>query len=242
MQKPLGNLKVNGIELSVQYADCTLFVGRLDVETATTGGELNIRNIPFPSALAVSQLSGKTYSSVDCTKEVYENSVFKPTVFFRNDYFAIRSIEFTAKNYSNKTLQLALELQAGEAENGLSLSVIGEIYAECNPIDSRYLLAGNLGPIPIRFAEHYLPIIGLPKILEGASLLDITKMMGQPNHQGGGLHPMYGQIPQWVRYTLPNCYFHIQFEANIATQVAIMPLTDPPCDLMVSVPSVSAGM
>lgn len=231
IEKPFGHLKVNGTEFSVQYADCSLFVGRLDVDTVITGGDLAILNIPFPSAVRFDQLSGKTYSSVDCTKDVYENSISKPSVSFRNDYFAICSIEFTSIKYANGSLHLALELQATEAENALSLSVMGEIHAECYPIDSRRLLLGVLGPIPIRFAEYYLPMIGLPGISEGASLLDVTKILGQPNHRGGGLHPQYRMIPTWIRYTMPSCYLRFQFEDNIATQITIMSLTDPPCDV-----------
>jgi hypothetical protein len=231
MEKPFGHLKVNGTEFSVQYADCSLLVGRLNIETVISGGDLAILNIPFPSAVRFDQLSGKTYSSVDCRTEVFENSIFKPAVCFRHDYFEICSIDLTSIKYATEFLHLALELHAAEGKNAVSLSVMGEIHAECYPIDSRRLLSGILGTIPIRFAEYYLPMIGLHGISEGASLLDVTTILGQPNHRGGGLHQQYGMIPTWIRYTLPSCYLRFQFEDNIATQITIMSLTDPPCDL-----------
>lgn len=232
MEKTLGNLKVNGTEFSVEYAVCNLFVGRLTVDIATTGGDLAILDIPFPSAVRFDQLSGKTYSNIDCTKEVFENPIFKPAVRFRNDYFEIGSIEFTSISYSNGCLHLALELHASEDVNAVSLSVMGEIHADCCPIDSGRLLSGIVEPIPIRFAEHYLPMIGLPGISEGASLLEVTKIFGQPAHRGGGLHPQYGMIPTWIRYTLSSCYLRFQFQNDIATQITIMSLTDPPCDVL----------
>lgn len=232
MSTPSGVLKVNGTEVTVQDADCSIFVGRLDIDTATTGGDLAIFNIPFPSAVTIGQIVGKTYSSGDCTREVYENSCFKPSVSFRNDYYTIHSIEITSRDCSNGRIQFELNLNAADTETGLDLSVVGEIIAECSSIDSWQLLSGGAGPIPIRFAEYYLPIIGLPRISEGATVSDITGLFGEPTHRGGGLHPKYGIIPIWIRYTLPNYYLRFQFENDKATQVTIMSLSDPPCDLV----------
>ncbi len=229
--KPSGQLKVNETEFAVQDADCSIFVGRLDVDTATTGGDLAIRSIPFPSAVTFDQIVGKSYSSVDCTRELYENSIFKPAVIFRNDYYTIRSIDFASEDYSNGNLDFELDLNAVDTETGQLLSVSGMMHAECYPIDRWRLLSGHSGPIPIRFAEYYLPMIGLPMISDRASSSEITRVFGQPTHQGGGLHPDFGMIPKWIRYTLPNCYLHFQLEDNTATQVTIMSLSDPPCDI-----------
>lgn len=232
MSTLLGHLLVNGTEVAVQDADCSIFVGRLDIDTATTGGDLAIRNIPFPSAVEFDQITGKSYSSVDCSKESYESSCFKPAVIFRNDYYGIRRIEFAAKDYKDVRLHFQLELNADDSESGSSLSVAGEIHAECYPFDSWRLLSGISGPIPIRFSKHYLPMIGIPGISEGATLSDITGQFGQPTHRGGGLHPKFGRIPIWIRYTLPNCYLRFQFENDQATQITIMSLSDPPCDIV----------
>jgi hypothetical protein len=231
MGKPLGQLKVNNTEFFVQDADCSIFVGRLDVDTATTGGDLAIRHIPFPSAVTFEQIAGKNYSCADCTRELFENSIFSPTLFFRNDYCTIRSIEFASKDYSNGNLQVELDLKAVNAETGQLLSVAGTILAECYPIDRFRLLYGHAGPIPIRFAGFYFPLIGLPIISDRASCSEITSVFGLPDHQGGGLQPDFGIIPKWIRYTLPDCYLHFQFENDLATQVTIMSLSDPPCDI-----------
>jgi len=82
MENCFGMLTVNGKELQVLEADCSLFVGRLSIDTTTSDGDLAIRNIPFPLAFKIEDLSGTSFSSSDCTKEVYENSIFKPWVNF----------------------------------------------------------------------------------------------------------------------------------------------------------------
>lgn len=235
MGKPSGHLKVNENEFAVQDADCSIFVGRLNVDTSTTGGDLAICNVPFPSAVTFDQIAGKNYSSANCINESYENSIFKPAVSFRNDYYTIRSIDFASKDYSNGYLDFELNLNAIDTETDLLLSVSGKIHAECYPIDSWRLLLGHSGPIPIRFADYYLPMIGLPRISDRATSSEIVRVLGQPTHRGGGLHPRFGIMPKWIRYTLPNCYLHFQFENEIATQVTIMSLSDPPCDIATTV-------
>jgi hypothetical protein len=90
----------------------------------------------------------------------------------------------------------------------------------------------TLEPIPIRFASYYLPIIGLPPVPKDATLSDITRIFGPPTHQGGGLHPKIGMIPMWLRYTMSNCFVRFQLENERATDLTIMSLDDPPCDLV----------
>ncbi len=231
MSKPLGQLKVNDMTFAVQDADCSIFVGRVDVDTATTGGDLAIRNIPFPTAVTFEQIAGRKYSCVDCTKELFENSIFSPAVVFRNDYYIIRSIEFAIKDYSNGNLYVEFDLKAVITEPSQWMSVSGTILSECYPINRYRLLSGHAGPIPIRFAGFYLPLIGLPGISDGASCDEITSVFGLPDHQGGGLQTNFGIIPKWIRYTLPDCYLHFQFENDMATQVTIMSHSDPPCDI-----------
>ncbi len=227
----MGHLNVNGTETTVHDAECDLFCGRLGVDASISCGDLGIYNIPFPSAVKFDQLSGESYSCADCTKEVYETT-FTPSVRFRNTHCAIRSIKLDSLNYSNGIINFAIDLYAVGTESDTLLSVNGEVRAECSPIHSLTLLSGVRGPMPIRFAEYYMPIIGLPGIKEGTSLSDLTKIFGQPHHCGGGLHPQYGRIPQWIRYTLQNCYLRFQFENEIVTEVFVMSIDDPPCDLL----------
>jgi len=231
MEKLFGLVKVNGLELAVQDADCSLFVGRLNLDSATTGGDLAISNVPFTSAVRFDEISGKRYSCADCTKGVYENSIFKPAVYFRNDSFAIISIDIASGSCSNGFIEFTIDVWGIDYENNGTISVSGKICAACYPIDAQQLLYGLSGPIPIRFAEYYLPIIGLPGIAEGTTLSGVIKIFGQPNHRGGGLHAQYGSISNWIRYTLTNCYLHLQFIDDLVTQVTIISLNDPPCDL-----------
>ena len=108
-----------------------------------------------------------------------------------------------------------MDLHAIESESDTKLSIHGQIRAEGHPIDAQRLLYSSSGPIPIRFADHYLPLLGLPKIPVGSTLADVTKILGQPNHRGGGFHAVFKIIPQWIRYTLSNCYLRLQLENDI---------------------------
>lgn len=235
MDNHFGILTVNGKELQVLEADCSLFVGRLSIDTTTSDGDLAISNIPFPLAFKIEDLSGMSFSSSDCTKDMYENSVFQTSVSFRNDYFAIRSINIDSLTCKNGVLKIAIRLRASGTESDAELSINGQIRAEEYPIDAQRLLYGCLEPIPIRFADHYLPLLGLPKLPVGSTLADVIKIFGQPNHQGGGVHAKFGQIPHWIRYTLPNCYLRLQLENEVITQITIMSLDTPPCDISKSV-------
>jgi len=183
-------------------------------------------------SVRITQNLSKRYFCVDCTKEVYENSVFKPAVYFRNDSYAIISIEIALGSCcSNGIIEFTIDWRAIDYENNGTITVSGKICSACDPIDASQLLYGVSAPIPIRFAENYLPITGLPGIAERTTLSGVIKIFGQPTHQGGGLHTQYGRIPNWIRYTLTNCYLHLQITDDLVTQVTIMSLNDPPCDL-----------
>ncbi len=230
MESSSGHLKLNDTDINVREAQCTIFVGRLDIDVTSTFGDVSFLNIPFPSATDLSDLSGQTFSRDDCTKHNYENSIFQPVVSFRTDYFAVRFIKFEALNCENGNLLCAVDLRAVEPESEAELKIRGKIRAEFYPMDADQLLYRQ-EPIPIRFAAHYLPLLGLPKIPTGSTTTDVIELLGQPHHRGGGPQQL-GEIPKWIRYTLSTCYLRFQMENDTITQVTIMPLGNPPCDLM----------
>ena len=102
--------------------------------------------------------------------------------------------------------------------------------ATCNEFIGLELLVRQ-ETIPVRFASHYLPLLGLPKIPEDTdraashsrSSANRTTKVAVPT-------PSNGKIPPWVRYTLPTCLLRIQFDSDSVTHVTThaQPLPVPP--------------
>jgi hypothetical protein len=80
--------------------------------------------------------------------------------------------------------------------------------------------------IPIRFANRYLPLIGLPILPDAATRQDIFAIFGKPDEQGGGKHATFGDITNWIRYSLPDCFLRFQIGSNRITHVTIISKDD----------------
>jgi hypothetical protein len=114
----------------------------------------------------------------------------------------------------------------GERELDAPLTVKGKIIAECIPVDQLTVLHTS-GPIPVRFAKHYLPLIGIPAIPTVTTREQIISQFGEPAAQGGGYQSKSVFVPEWVRYTLDHCYLRFAFAAGLVTDVTIMSRTGP---------------
>jgi hypothetical protein len=86
----------------------------------------------------------------------------------------------------------------------------------------------KLQPIPIRFAQHYLRLIDLPSIPVGATRAEVLALFGEPESTGGGIHPQFGFIPDWIRFAFPEFLFRCEFEADTIANIAFMPRTELP--------------
>jgi hypothetical protein len=58
----------------------------------------------------------------------------------------------------------------------------------------------------------------------------ITGYFGSPARTGGGLHPEFGEIPEWMFYVLPKCTLRFEIAANQVTHINVgkIPNADTP--------------
>ena len=218
-----GTVTINQREIFVTDAFCFLFNGCLEIDFQSPVVDGGCENIPFGDAIEFSELNGQTISIADCLNAKYDNSLFKPSFFLDHDYYSISSLHVYAIQYlrDSDVLSLKFEFEAKLADSPLTISVRLELSALCRPVEQSDVL-NRLGLIPIRFAKTYLPLLGLPAISKDATCTDLISLFGEPDHQGGGNHPICGLIPKWIRYTFPVFYLHFQMECDAVTTVTIM--------------------
>jgi hypothetical protein len=223
-----GTLTLDGRDTPITQADCTLFVGRLDIDFELQDGDGACRNIPCGDVVEFAELSGRTISTVDCRNTHFENDVFRPTFVLHGDCYTIMSLHINSLTLlpDRNLLSFVVNLVASSAEDNAEMSVSIQGAAECNRLTATELLSRQ-EPIPIRFARHYLPLLGLPEIPEGTDRAQVVSMFGKPDDEGGGIHPKFGNIPKWIRYTLPMCFLRFEFDSDTVTQVTLMPKTGP---------------
>lgn len=216
-----GTVMINQHEFLVTDAFCFLFNGNLEIEFRYDDAEGECWNIPFGSAVEFSELTGQSISIADCLNATFEK--FKPSCRIDHCYYSISSLHVDAIRYMRESdlLSLMFDFEALDHDSGLTISARAQLTALCRPVE-RYDVLHSPGSIPIRFAKTYLPLIGLPPISAEATSKDVISVFGQPNHQGGGSHPIFGDIPKCIRYSFPSYYLHFQFERDVVTEVTIM--------------------
>jgi hypothetical protein len=52
---------------------------------------------------------------------------------------------------------------------------------------------------------------------------DILRVFGPPDDTGGGDHPEFGLIPEWIRYRQPLCTLRFEFDGDSISSVTFMP-------------------
>lgn len=228
MDSQIGTLTSRGIDTQLVSADCTLFIGRLDVDFEIGNSEGALRNLPFGDAVDFPSLSNRTIEMPDCRNAEYENPIFKPSFTLSHNYYSVTAIKVDAVDFCSKTNHLTLNARfvALNDENDSRIDANLAVRADCVAIDGTYIMMCSES-IPIRFANRYLPLIGLPVLPDGATRHDIVAEFGAPDDQGGGPHATYGNIPLWIRYTLPNCILRFQLDLDNITHVTVMPKDGP---------------
>ncbi|EMI26405.1 hypothetical protein RESH_03048 [Rhodopirellula europaea SH398] len=227
MDSNMGTLIVGGTEVQLVSADCTLFIGRLDVDFDCGNTDGALRNLPFGDAVEFTSLRKRTIEMSDFLSAEYENPIFKPSFRLDRNYYSVTSLSVDAVDFCSKTERLTLSARfaaMGENESKIAASIA--VSADCVPIDCTYMMMCQ-ETIPIRFANRYLPLIGLPVLPDDATRSDIVTEYGTPNDQGGGPHTGFGTIPIWIRYTLPSCFLRFQLESDKITHVTVMPKDGP---------------
>lgn len=234
--------------ICVTGADCVLFIGCLDINFWSDETDGSCSNIPIGDVVEYTELANKMVSMDDCQNAHYDNPLFKPGFCVRDEHYSIKSFQIDSVSYdaSDRLLSLRVKFTALDAESAKEISVVGNLTAYCQGVDSRHLLM-TARPIPIRFANHYLPLLGIPKMPAGASRSELISQFGPPHNEGGGsISPLANiserllrnqpeevlrawsqmKVPEWIRYNLPSCILRFGFESEIASDVHLMPTAD----------------
>lgn len=228
MTQEVVTLTIDGIGHQVSSADCNLFAGRLGLDFEYSLGDGSLSDLPFGDAVEFSSLSGRTIDLPDCLAADYENPLLKPFLAINTDYYSVisLSVDSVIWNSIDNSLCLSARLAAIHIEDQRSILVTFSSTFECLPIDGMRVLMSH-ETLPIRFANRYLPLLGLPLLPDGPTRQDIIRQYGTPNDEGGGDRPQFGYIHPWIRYTLPNCFLRFQMDSDTVTHVTAMPRCEP---------------
>ena len=223
-----GKITIDRQEILITEAFCFLFNGNLEIEFHSRNNEGECGNLPFGDAVDFSELSGQTKSIADCLNATYEDPLLKPSFTIDRDSYSISSLNVDTIHFMHDAnlLSLRLGFEARHNESDALIHVQTQLVALCRQVEKSDLLS-RFGPIPVRFAKTYLPLLGLPEIMEGATRETVVSLFGEPNHEGGGNHTILGITPKCVRYTFPSFYLHFQMESGVITQITIMPRVGP---------------
>ncbi|QDV22901.1 hypothetical protein [Aureliella helgolandensis] len=224
-------LELDRKPLSVIQADASLFAGRLGIDIETDFGAIALDNIPVPDVSDFTALLDYRIRIPNCHEYNYEDPLLRPWFSTEMGYSDVNRLDTSLRLRDDRLLSVTIDLSTSETEGSLPQNLRGSLLANCSPVDSTQLLTFS-GPIPIRFAESYLPILGLPSLPSNATLKHVTSAFGKPDHTGGSANSKHGSVPAWIRYTLPSCYLRFQIEGELISIFTIMSLSDPPCDLL----------
>ncbi len=219
-----GTLRINGREISIAEADCDLFVGRVNIYFATQGGDGSICNIPYGDALNFKELANRKVTITDCETIAYDNILFKPHFTIREHRHSIASLHAANREHHalKDLLLISFAFVAANDADGTTIEVNGEITSQFTPLTRSGLLFRQ-EPIPIRFANHYLGLLGLPAIPNGATRTQVTSVFGELESEGGGVHPLCGYIQPWIRFAIDDFYLHCRFAPDRIIEVTFMP-------------------
>ena len=224
-------LTIDETSLALTEADCTLYIGRLNLDFECSQGCGSLANLPFGDAVEFSSLLGVNIEIRDCQSVEYENPVFKPCFNLEGDYYSLTSLRVAPLQLDPRHHTVLINsrfrcrrrnLHAGHQEVSREISVSLRAHCQRIPVDATYMLMQQQ-TLPIRFANRYLPLLGIARLPDTPTSHAIINLFGQPDDQGGGNHPKFGDIQHWIRYTLPNCFLRFQIESDTITHVTVMP-------------------
>lgn len=226
-------LCVDGRDFRVKASYCELFIGQLSIFVDIQASSDSIIDIPCRDAIHFADLQHCDVTMDDTRSSSHDNPLIKPAFWFDDRVHSIDSLQFSSRALQLGEQLLAIELafNATDREQGTRRVVTGQIVCEFLPIDrTRLLLKQQL--IPIRFTQHYLPLVDLPAIAVGASRAQVVAIFGEPESTGGGQHPQFGLIPHWILYVYPEFLLRCEFESDTIVNIILMPaLGFPGCEV-----------
>ena len=83
-------------------------------------------------------------------------------------------------------------------------------------------MASTQRPIPWPVAVQIFNNSGVAELDVASSKPDVLRVFGQPDKAGGGDHPEYGFIPDWIRYDQPHCFIRFEFDGEVISHVMFM--------------------
>lgn len=73
--------------------------------------------------------------------------------------------------------------------------------------------------VPLPVAVQVFRNSGIDQIDSASQKPDILRVFGTPDEAGGGDHPSYGHIPDWIRYDRPDCVIRFEFDGNSISNI-----------------------
>lgn len=77
---------------------------------------------------------------------------------------------------------------------------------------------------------------GIEQVDVTSKKTDILRIFGPPDAAGGGDHPQFGPIPDWVKYNHSQCVIRFQFDGDMISNVTFIP-TDAAITFSIGIPS-----
>lgn len=225
-----GEFTLDGRPTRLHGAGADLFAGRVCLTFWQTEFRClgTIRNIPFDDAVEFHQLAGKQLQLTNCLDSEFENG-FKPMFQLGDDIdevYGVSKLVVDSINYdsSKNLLSLHVALQAVRNDPPIAIEITVDATAECHAMNATSLVL-HQESIPVRHAGYYLSLLGLPSIDSGAREQDVIDLYGDPCERGGGHHPTFGVVPDWIRYKTSTCLVRFALDAGVVDYVTIMPLS-----------------
>jgi hypothetical protein len=77
--------------------------------------------------------------------------------------------------------------------------------------------------VPLPVAVQVFRNSGIDQIDSASRKPDILRVFGPPDNAGGGDHPKYGHVPDWIRYDRPDCVIRFEFDGDSISNVMFTP-------------------
>ena len=204
-----------------------MFCGRIEISLSCDSFEITIYNLPVSDAVEYSALQGSHCNIADC-RALSCNQL--PRVCISSDSYEIAALKVDAipidstKQQATITTQLSAHwIESRDLVDQREREIQFSVVADCIPFCRRSLIHSQQ-PIEIRFANHYLPLLGESVLPKNATRQQVVELFGEPEASGGGKHPQFGLIPQWIRYSKPDYQLRFAFdEQGLATDLVVMP-------------------
>ena len=212
-------IHTNGELISASDALCEFYAGYLEIDVFDAN-EFRIANLPFADCTVFEELHGKSLVFDDAKTLRLDNFLFKPVVSYERILYSIERLRLEPITAAGDVLSCKFELHGSGVECDTKIDLSAEIVANYSPTSELNVLL-YLGPVPIRFAQQYLPLIGCPSLPINTRLSDVVEIYGTPNNTGGG-QTEFGLIPHWIRYTFPDFLLRFQHDCEAIENFTVM--------------------